>query len=335
MFYFHLFLDNRNGIIGRTIPEEGRILFRKGSLVEYLLETENITKRYGAILAVDHVSLKIKRGEIYGLIGRNGAGKTTLLKMLAGLARPTEGGYRIFGESEEKTSRLRDRIGVLIEAPGVFSSLTILDNMRIQALTLGMKDDAFLKELINDVGLSNYTNRQVKKLSMGMKQRLGIALALVGHPDLLLLDEPINSLDPQGIVEIRELIGNLSKERNITILISSHILEELSKIATCYGILHEGRLVDEFTHEELLRRCRERIVIRPSDTTKASTVLEKMGITDYKIMDQSEIQIFERLDDSGNIVLELAKNNIKTLGIEVKNEALEDYYLSITGEGTK
>ncbi len=303
--------------------------------MDYLLETDNITKKYGAITAVDHVTLKIKRGEIYGLIGRNGAGKTTLLKMLSGLAKPTEGGYRIFGESEEKTAKLRDRIGVLIESPGLFPTLSIMDNMRIKALMMGIKDDAFLDELITDVGLTNYRNMQIKKLSMGMKQRLGIAIALVGHPDLLLLDEPINSLDPQGIVEIRELIGRLSKERNITIMISSHILEELSKIATCYGILHEGRLVDEFTHQELLRRCRERIVIRPSDVTKTSTVLEKMGITDYKIMDQSEIQIFERLDDSGSIVLELAKNNIKTLGIEVKNEALEDYYLSITGEGTK
>ena len=263
---------------------------------EYILETDNITKKYGAILAVDHVSIRLKRGEIYGLIGRNGAGKTTLLKMLAGLAKPTEGTYRIFGEPEKKTAKLRDRIGVLIEGPGLIPNMSAMENMKVKAM---------------------------------------IALALESHPDLLLLDEPINGLDPQGIVDIRELIERLSKERNITILISSHILEELSKIATRYGILHHGRMIDEFTHKELLRRCSERIELRPSDSTRAVTVIEAMGITDYKVMDTGTIQIFERLDDSGEIVLELAKNNIKTLNISVKNEALEDYYLSITGDAAE
>ncbi|HBY32714.1 MAG TPA: bacitracin ABC transporter ATP-binding protein [Clostridiales bacterium] len=304
--------------------------------MEYLLETDNITKKYGKITAVDHVSIHLKKGEIYGLIGRNGAGKTTLLKMLAGLAKPTEGNYSIFGESEKETAKLRDRIGVLIESPGLYPNMTALENMKIKALMLGMNDDAFLKELLADVGLDSRSEKlKVKQYSLGMKQRLGIAMTLVGHPDLLLLDEPINGLDPQGIVEIRELIARLSKERNITILISSHILEELSKISTRYGILHNGQLIDEFTHSELLRRCRERIEIRPSDATKAVTVIEKMGITEYKVLDKSVIQIFERLEDSGEIVLELAKNNIKTLGIAVKNEALEDYYLSLTGSAMR
>ena len=297
---------------------------------EYILETDNITKKYG-IIAVDHVSIHLKRGEIYGLIGRNGAGKTTLLKMLAGLAKPTEGSYRIFGESEKKTAKLRDRIGVLVESPGLIPNISAMENMKLQALMLGMNDEAFLQELLHDVGLGNTGKLAVRKFSMGMKQRRGIAIALVGHPDLLLLDEPINGLDPQGIVEIRELIERLSKERHITIMISSHILEELSKIATRYGIIHHGQIIDEFTHQELLRRCSERIELRPSDATRAVTVIEGMGIRDFKVLDNSIIQIFERLDDSGEIVLELAKNNIKTLNIAVKNEALEDYYLSITG----
>ena len=304
--------------------------------MEYLLETDNITKIYGKITAVDHVNLHLKKGEIYGLIGRNGAGKTTLLKMLAGLAKPTEGSYSIFGEPEKQTAKLRDRIGVLIEGPGLYPNMTAYENMKIKSLILGMNDDNFIKELLADVGLErNIDKLKVKQYSLGMKQRLGIAMTLIGHPDLLLLDEPINGLDPQGIVEIRELIARLSKERNITILISSHILEELSKIATRYGILHNGQLIDEFTHGELLRRCRERIEIRPSDATKAVTVIEGMGITEYKVLDKSVIQIFERLEDSGEIVLELAKNNIKTLSIAVKNEALEDYYLSITGGAGK
>ncbi|MBO4928080.1 MAG: ATP-binding cassette domain-containing protein [Clostridiales bacterium] len=303
-----------------------------GQKVEYLLETDSITKRYGAITAVDHVSIHLKRGEIYGLIGRNGAGKTTLLKMLAGLAKPTEGSYRIFGESEEKTASMRDRIGILIESPGLFPSMNAMENMKIKSLMMGMNDEAFMRELLRDVGLEEVGKIPVKKYSMGMKQRLGIALSLLGHPDLLLLDEPINGLDPQGIVEIRELIARLSKERNITIMISSHILEELSKIATRYSILHHGQMIEEFTHQELLKRCCERIELRPSDPVKACTVIESMGITDYKVLDKSIIQIFERLDDSGEIVLELAKNNIKTLNIAVKNEALEDYYLSLTGD---
>ncbi len=304
--------------------------------MEYLLETDNITKRYGKITAVDHVNIHLKKGEIYGLIGRNGAGKTTLLKMLAGLAKPTDGSFSIFGESEKETAKLRDRIGVLIESPGLYPNMTAIENMKIKSLMLGMNDDAFLKELLADVGLDSRTEKlKVKQYSLGMKQRLGIAMTLVGHPDLLLLDEPINGLDPQGIVEIRELIARLSKERNITILISSHILEELSKIATRYGILHDGMLIDEFSHSELMRRCRERIEIRPSDPTKAATVIEGMGIMEYKVLDKSIIQIFERLEDSGEIVLELAKNGIKTLSITVKNEALEDYYLSITGQARR
>ncbi len=303
--------------------------------MEYILETDNLTKRYGNINAVDHVSIHVKRGEIYGLIGRNGAGKTTFFKMLAGLSKPTAGQFSIFGEPPENTPKLRDRIGVLIESPGLFYTMSAINNMKIQALSLGMNDDEYLHELLNDVGLGGMEKMKVKKLSMGMRQRLGIAMSLVGRPDILLLDEPINGLDPQGIVEIRELIERLSKERNITILISSHILEELSKIATRYGIIHNGQLIDEFTHQELLKRCSERIEIRPSDPTKACTVLEQMGITEYKVVDQSVIQVFERLTDSGDIVLELAKNNIKTLSIAVKNEALEDYFLSITGGAKK
>ncbi|MBR4010347.1 MAG: ATP-binding cassette domain-containing protein [Clostridiales bacterium] len=299
--------------------------------MEYLLETDNITKKYGPLVAVDHVSIRLKQGEIYGLIGRNGAGKTTLLKMLAGLAKPTEGSFTIFGESEEKTARMRDRVGVLIETPGLYPNLNAMANMKIMAMILGENDESYLQELLDAVGLSGVGKRKVKAFSMGMKQRLGIAMSLVGHPDILLLDEPINGLDPQGIVELRELISRLNKERNITILISSHILEELSKIVTRYGIIHNGRIIDQFSQAELLRRCQERIEIRPSDTTKAVTVIEKMGISDFKVVDNSVIQIFERLEDSGEIVLELAKNNIKTLNISVKNENLEDYFLAVTG----
>ena len=300
--------------------------------MEYILQAEGISKQYGKTLALDHVTLQLKKGEIYGLIGRNGAGKTTLLKILAGLAKPTDGTFSIFGEPKEKTKILRDRIGVLLETPGLYPNMSAYENMKLKELTLGMNDDAYVHQLLQEVGLSEVEKKPVKKFSLGMKQRLGIAMALVGHPDLLLLDEPINGIDPQGIVEIRELIERLSHEYNVTVIISSHILEELSKIATRFGILHRGRLIDTFTREELMKRCSERIEIRTSDPVKACMVIEKMGITEFKIMDGSMIQIFERMEDSGEIVLELAKNNIKTLSIQVKNEALEDYYLSLTME---
>ena len=297
---------------------------------DYLLQTTGITKRYKDVLAVDHIDLKLKKGEIYGLIGRNGAGKTTLLKMLAGLANPTEGDYTIFGLNGRKTAELRDRVGVLIERPGLFNGLTAFQNMKVKSLALGLNDDAYIKELLKTVGLDNVGKRPVRKYSLGMKQRLGIALSLVGHPDLLLLDEPINGLDPQGIIEVREIIERLAKEQNITIIISSHILEELTKIATRYGVINEGRLIAEFTHEELLERCNQLIELRPDDATKAATVLESLGIRDYKSVDKRTIHIFERIDECGSLVLEMAKNGVEIRGVEIKHQSLEDYYISLT-----
>lgn len=297
---------------------------------EYLLQTKDITKKYKDVLAVDHININLKKGEIYGLIGRNGAGKTTLLKMLAGLANPTEGDYTVFGMSGRKTASLRDRVGVLIENPGLFGNMSVFDNLKVKALALGVSDDDYLRELIDYVGLASAGKRPVKKFSLGMKQRLGIALTLVSHPDLLLLDEPINGLDPQGIIEIRELIEKLAKEQKITIIISSHILEELSKIATRYGVINEGRLIAEFTHEELLDSCIQLIELRPDDVSKASTVLEGMGIRDYKAMDKRTIHIFERVDECGKIVLEMAKHNVEIHGVEIKHRSLEEYYIDLT-----
>ena len=302
---------------------------------DYLLQTTGITKRYKDVLAVDHIDIKLKKGEIYGLIGRNGAGKTTLLKMLAGLANPTEGDYTIFGLNGRKTAELRDRVGVLIERPGLFNGLTAFQNMKVKSLALGLNDDAYIKELLKTVGLDNVGKRPVRKYSLGMKQRLGIALSLVGHPDLLLLDEPINGLDPQGIIEVREIIERLAKEQNITIIISSHILEELTKTATRYGVINEGRLIAEFTHEELLERCNQLIELRPDDATKAATVLESLGIRDYKNVDKRTIQIFEKVDECGNLVLEMAKNGIEIHGVEIKHQSLEDYYISLTEKDSR
>lgn len=300
-------------------------------MMEYLLCTNSLTKQYGRHKAVNSVNVHIRQGDIYGLIGRNGAGKTTLLKMISGLASPTEGDFTLFGKTGKEAYRYLSRVGTLIESPGIYPNMTAADNLKLKCLAMGVRKKNEIEELLDIVGLSDAGKKKVKNFSMGMKQRLGIALALVGDPDLVVLDEPINGLDPQGIAEIRDTLFRLNSERNITLIISSHILEELSKIATHYGIIHDGVLIQELTREELLERCSERIELKTDDTRGACTVLDEMGITRYKVVDPDTIHIFERLNDSGEITFSLAQHRIKTLGITVKNEELEDYYLNLTG----
>ena len=300
-------------------------------MTNHLLTTNHLTKQYGRHKAVDDVSLHIRQGDIYGLIGRNGAGKTTILKIISGLAAPTEGGFSIFGKTGRDAAPCMSRIGTLIETPGLYPNMTAAENLKLKALAMGIRKKDEIPELLETVGLKDTGRKKVRNFSLGMKQRLGIALALVGDPDLVVLDEPINGLDPQGIAEIRETLFTLNRERHITFLISSHILEELSKIATRYGIIHDGVLLEELDREELLARCSERIELKTSDTRGACTVLEAMGITRYKVVDAGTIHIFERLDAGGEITMALAGKNIRTLGITVKNEDLEDYYLNLTG----
>lgn len=299
--------------------------------MEYLLQTNGLTKQYRRKNAVDHVNLHVRQGAIYGLIGRNGAGKTTILRMIAGLASPTAGEIALFGETGKRALYMTSRIGTLIETPGLYPNMSAAENLRLKCLALSVRKKGVIAELLDTVGLSGAGNKRVKNFSLGMKQRLGIALALVGDPDLLVLDEPINGLDPQGIVEVRETLARLNRERGITFIVSSHILEELSKIATDYGIIHNGVLLQELTQEELLTRCSERIELRTDDTKRACVVLEEMSIRSYKVADAGTIQIFERLNDSGSITMQLAQKGIKTLSITVRNEALEDYYLNLTG----
>lgn len=299
--------------------------------MEYLLTTNGLTKQYGRHKAVNAADIHVKRGDIYGLIGRNGAGKTTLLKMISGLAKPTDGGFSFFGKSGKEVYRYMSRIGALIEAPGLYPNLSAAQNLKLKCLAAGVRRNGIIEELLGTVGLASAGRKKVRNFSLGMKQRLGIALALVGDPDLIILDEPINGLDPQGIAEVRETLARLNKEKNITFIISSHILEELSKTATVYGILHNGVILQEMTRDELLEKCSERIELKADDTARACTVLEKIGITEYKVADADTIQIFERLNDSGDITSALAADGIKTLEISLKNESLEDYYLNLTG----
>ncbi len=299
--------------------------------MDYLLSTKNLTKQYGRHKAANAIELHVKRGAIYGLIGRNGAGKTTILKMISGLASPTEGEFSLFGYTGKEAYKVMHRVGTLIEAPGIYPNLSAAENLKLKCIAMGVRNKKVIPQLLETVGLGDVGKKPAGKFSLGMRQRLGIALALVGEPDLVVLDEPINGLDPQGIAEIRETIEKLNREQHITFVISSHILEELSKIATDYGIIHNGCLLQELSREELLEKCSERIELKTDDTAKACTVLETMNIREYKVVDKDTIQIFERLQDSGEITVTLAQNGVKTLSISVKNEALEEYYLNLTG----
>ena len=298
---------------------------------ELLLSTSALTKQFGRHKAVDKVSMHIKRGAIYGFIGRNGAGKTTTLRMIGGLASPTAGEIEMFGCRGRELKQIRSRVGCLIEGPGLYGNMTARDNMKMKCLLLGVQKKGYIEELLEVVGLKDVGKKHVKRYSLGMKQRLGIAMALIGEPDLLVLDEPINGLDPQGIAEVRETILRLNKERNMTILISSHILEELSKIATDYGIIHQGTLLQEITDEELRERCNERLEITLSSPELAIPVLDRLGIRRYQVMDKEHIYVFERLDESARLNMEFAKAGIPVKGLAVTNEELETYFLNLTG----
>ncbi|MBR6999203.1 MAG: ATP-binding cassette domain-containing protein [Lachnospiraceae bacterium] len=299
---------------------------------EYILQTHDLRKVYGTQAAVAGIDLKVERGAIYGLIGKNGAGKTTTLKMIGGLSAPTAGSFSLFGKSGAELAEVRGRVSCLIEDPGLFGNLSAYENLKAKCLCYGIKGDAYIKKLLEFVGLAETGRKKAKHFSLGMRQRLGIALAMVGEPDLLVLDEPINGLDPEGIVEIRDMLTRVSKEKGITILISSHILEELSKVATHYGIMSKGRLVEQLTAEELADRCSLRIEAVVDRPDYASTVLDGMGISNYKVVDKETIYISERLGDVGYINRELNKAGLLVSKIAVNNESLESFFLNTTAD---
>ena len=299
---------------------------------DYIIETHDLTKKYGSQTSVSHLNIHVKKGRIYGLLGRNGAGKTTTMRMLLGLTAPTSGEVTIFGKHFQGNEKnILPRIGCLIESPGLYGNMSAYDNLAVKCRLFGINDKRYIENILKTVGLSNVGKKKTKHFSLGMKQRLGIGMALVGEPDLLLLDEPINGLDPQGIAEIRDMIFKLRDEQNMTIIISSHILEELSKIATHYGIIHNGTLVQEITKEELMQRCGERMEIFLDDPKQALPVLDQMGFKNYQVTDKNTIHIYERLDESAAVNMELAKAGVSVRGIGITSEELENYFLNLTG----
>ena len=294
---------------------------------EYVLETESLTKTYRRKNAVDHIDLKIRKGDIYGFIGKNGAGKTTTIKMVAGLTNPTSGKIRLF--ESDNLQEGRKKIGAVIENAAIYPYLSARQNIEVQRILKGVSDKSVTDDLLNIVGLKDAGNKKAKNFSLGMKQRLGIALSLVGDPEFLLLDEPINGLDPTGIKDIRELILKLNKEAGITILISSHILGELSKISTAYGVIGNGKLVAQFTSDELKEKVRPSIMVTVDDPEKAISILEtELGTTDFSVGENC-IHIYDMLDRSAqiNALLEAGGVTVNFLG---KQEGdYESYFIGL------
>ncbi len=300
---------------------------------DVILKTNNLTKKYKNFAALDNVSITIRKGDIYGLIGRNGAGKTTLMKLITTLTNPTSGEFELFGEGSNHLTENKRRIGCLIENPSFFPNLTAYENLKYYSIQKGIVDMTQIEESLELVGLEDVRNKKFKNFSLGMKQRLGIAFAILDHPDFIILDEPINGLDPIGISDLRETFKRLNEEKNITILISSHILSELYAVASRFCILEHGRVVKELTKEELDIECSKCIVIQTDDVKKATTVLEKeLKTTNYKVIDKREIRLYEYLDQTSKVSKALTKHDIDILGLYETGITLEEYFKSVVKE---
>lgn len=299
--------------------------------MDYVLQTRSLTKKYKDYQALNGLTLNIPKGSVYGLVGRNGAGKTTLIRLICGLQHPTSGDYSLYGINSESSdiSKARRRMGAVVESPSIYMDMTAEDNLKQQYMLLGMPSYDGIAELLQLVGLENTGNKKARNFSLGMKQRLGIAVALAGDPDFIVLDEPINGLDPQGIVEIRELILKLNREKRITILISSHILDELSRLATHYGIIDRGRTVKELSAEELDKACRKCIRAEVTSVTALSQVLDDMGI-EYSIVSDTSADIYAKLNIT-QLAAALSERNCEIISINERDESLESYFLSLVG----
>lgn len=295
---------------------------------ETVLKATGITKKYGAAKALDKVSIEIKRGMIYGLIGENGAGKSTFMRTIMGLISIDEGSIELFGTTDLQAARRR--MGQSIETPALYPELTARDNLRIQAANGGVSDRE-IEDLLKMMRLENTGKKKAKNFSLGMRQRLAIANALITNPEFFILDEPTNGMDPAGMAEMREIIQRLVKERGITVLLSSHLLDELSQIATHYGILHEGHLIKELSKEELAQESRQFIKIDTSATEQAVTVLDSLGYRDYFVQSSRVIQLFEGIDQVAAINQALVEAKVPVDGIHLVGQKLEDYFLQLTG----
>ena len=299
--------------------------------MEYVMELEGLTKTFGKKTAVDNFSLKIEKGHICGLIGPNGAGKTTIMRMMAALTEPDSGEMKFFGSTN--LDEARSRMSFIIEEPYMEHSMTARENMQYLRFIRGVADESRIDMLLDFVGLKDVGKKKVGKFSLGMRQRLGIAMSLLAKTEIMVLDEPINGLDPEGIIDVRKMLLKLTEEEKITILISSHILKELSELCTDYAIVNHGKLIEKLSHEELLLKTKTFIGLRTNDIGRTCTVLEgSLGIRNYKVSPENEIMIYERLEDLERISSIVTQNNLTITKINVEGESLEDYYIGKVGD---
>lgn len=299
--------------------------------MEYIVEAKNLVKKYKDFTAINNLNMHIEKGSIYGFVGKNGAGKTTFIRLLCGLQEPTDGEILIYGISNKDKNVInsRKRLGAIIESPAIYPEMTAEENLQNQYRILGIPSFRGLDQILETVGLSNTGDKKAKDFSLGMRQRLGIAIALAGNPDFIILDEPINGLDPQGIIEIRELILKLNKEKNITILISSHILDELSKLATHYGFIDKGRIIKEISSRELEEICKKGYSLNISNLNDAIRYFETNQIQ-YKVIDNENINIYGDMN-IGKVILDLAKQDCFVVQMHEYDETLESYFMNLVG----
>lgn len=301
---------------------------------EYILRTKKISKKYGDTLALDNVSVEAKRGQIYGLIGLNGAGKSTFMRAVMGLISLDSGEIELFGETGQKTlMRNKHRIGQAIETPAIYPNMSAEQNLEVQRLISKNSDKNIVKKTLELVGLAHTGNKKTKNFSLGMKQRLALAVALIPDPEFLILDEPSNGLDPEGIIETRELLRRLVKEKGLTVLLSSHLLDELSQVATNYGIIHKGKLVKQLSAMELELETRRYVKINTNSSLRAIKLLkEHLDITDCHIEKPDEIRVFDQINRTGEINSLLVQNGLIIKSIHVTEQRLEDYFVNLINE---
>lgn len=300
---------------------------------QIIINVKDLTKQYKKQTVVNHANFQIKKGSICGLVGPNGAGKTTIMKMLGGLVLPSEGSMSIFGNTDEKSwAKARERMSFMIETPYANQNLTAQQNLEKQRLQKGLPDQTRIDEVLKKVGLENVDKKKIKEFSLGMKQRFGLANALLAKPEIMVLDEPINGLDPEGIVEIRDLLMKLNQQENITIMISSHILSELSLMCDDYLFIQGGNIVKHLTREELHQECRNYLHIHTDNDELALAVLqEKLQITSFDVQKDGSITLYEYVDNVAPVSRTLFENGVLPLELRNGGESLEEYYMSIVG----
>ena len=298
--------------------------------MDYVLRTQCLTKQFGEKTAVKNVSMQIKKGEIYGFIGKNGAGKTTLMRLILGAAMPTGGSIELFG-GKENENEARHRIGALLEYPCIYKNCTALENLRRFAILTGADADE-LEDILELVGLKGVGRKKAGQFSLGMKQRLAIGIALLGHPEFLVLDEPINGLDPAGIKEIRDVILTLNQKKGVTFLVSSHLLDELSKIVTTYGLINDGVLIEQITAQELEVRCRHHLKLRVNNIPKATALLSCIVKPEAIKVQDDCICMYDKLGQSDRINRLLVRHGIRVSELSVQTSSLEEYFLERMGK---